>query len=86
MGFADNALDRRNRCLKREAIRSRDIELPPEVCDRETLINQESIPEIPVLRIQTPLNGAAHECERLIASPVHDLQEYSSTCLFFRTE
>src|SRR5439155_14937170 len=54
--FPDNSFNRRERRLKRETIRSRDIEFPSEIRHGETLIDKKSIPEIPVLRRQAALN------------------------------
>src|SRR6185436_12287282 len=58
-----------------EPLKRPDIELPPEERDREPLLEQEPVTEIPRFWRQVPLLRAAQNRQRLISSAVDHLEE-----------
>jgi hypothetical protein len=75
---SNEATDRSRWYPKRQAISRLHVELPPQKCNREALLQQESIAEAPLFRREIALSRSTHQRERLVAPAIDDLEKHGS--------
>src|ERR1700687_3690849 len=73
--FAHQSFYRCRRSVESQPAPFRDVELPPEKRDRETLFEQKTIAEVPVFRRRIAAAGAAEQKQRLRPAAIDYFQE-----------